>query len=346
MTGTVHFSVPESDRMDGHGHGHPRRPGGRLLRPVSMEEAENSVNEIHESLPRRAAVRLYRQISSGFNSRTIRCILVVSLCLNLIFAVLIGIFVGFWQSSREFESARGGSKVFAPGTDHLTCLPCSDNGIPGLVIAVRSKNGVCCTQDTVPGFDQSNRLFQLTTEYVRAHCPEKNSEPGGWSHHGGNGRPTNNDRYPSAAHLMLDVTKSKENLRLLPSGQHYLAWKTKDESGTSFISDDLRYVNGTITIPAAARYHMYSHLTFDTIMNQIPKQLVVDHSILRISRGAQQQLVLDRVTLTQNKIKSSDLEGTFELRQGDIIKVMVSYPSYLYNVPQTNAMGLFKLVFG
>nr|KAG5697685.1 hypothetical protein BaRGS_000570 [Batillaria attramentaria] len=227
--------------MDGHGHGHPRRPGGRLLRPVSMEEAENSVNEIHESLPRRAAVRLYRQISSGFNSRTIRCILVVSLCLNLIFAVLIGIFVGFWQSSREFESARGGSKVFAPD---------------------------------------------------------------------------------------------------------YLAWKTKDESGTSFISDDLRYVNGTITIPAAARYHMYSHLTFDTIMNQIPKQLVVDHSILRISRGAQQQLVLDRVTLTQNKIKSSDLEGTFELRQGDIIKVMVSYPSYLYNVPQTNAMGLFKLVFG
>lgn len=337
MTGTVHFDLPERDAMD-----HEARRQNRLLkRPVSMEEADNSVNEIHESLPRKAVVRLYRQFSSGFNSRTIRCILVVSLCLNLIFAVLIGIFVGFWQSSREFvEGTKAGSKVYAPGTDHLTCLPCLDNGdtLPGLVVAVRSRNGVCCTQETVPGFDQSKRLLQLTTEYVRSHCPE-NGQGGGsnWPQEG---------RSPaSAAHLMLDVLKSKENLRLLPSDQLYLAWKTSDETGTSFISEDLHYVNGTITVPTAARYHMYSHLTFDTILNQLPKQLVVDHTIMRISRGKQQSLVLDRVTLTSNNIKSSDLEGTFELRQGDVIKVMVSYPSYLYNVPQTNAMGLFKLVY-
>ena len=148
---TVHFDVPDSQHASRMG-----RPS--LLRPVSMEEADNSVNEIHESLPRKAAVRLYRQLSSGFNSRTIRCILVVSLGLNLIFAILVGIFVGFWQSSRELDVA-GTPRGSIPTKEQLySCFPCSEDGIPGLHISVRSQNGVCCTTDTVPGIETSNRL--------------------------------------------------------------------------------------------------------------------------------------------------------------------------------------------
>ena len=146
---TVHFDVPDSQHASRLG-----RPS--LLRPVSMEEADNSVNEIHESLPRKAAVRLYRQISSGFNSRTIRCILVVSLGLNLIFAVLVGIFVGFWQSSRELDLSASLTNV--PTKEQLSCFPCSEDGIPGLHISMRSKNGMCCTTDTVPGIETSNRM--------------------------------------------------------------------------------------------------------------------------------------------------------------------------------------------
>lgn len=161
MTGAVHFDLP--DAAD---HRSSSRASLRptLLRPVSVEEADNSVNEIHESLPRRAAIRLYRQISSGFNSRTIRCILIVSLCLNLIFAILIGIFVGFWQS-RELDFTASLYRTNVPDSNQLTCLPCTDKGIsgagkgiPGLTVSVRSKNGVCCTQDTVPGYEQAERL--------------------------------------------------------------------------------------------------------------------------------------------------------------------------------------------
>lgn len=162
MTGTVHFDVPDT-ALD---NSPPRLPGRRLLRPVSMEEADNSVNEIHESLPRRAAVRLYRQISSGFNSKTIRCILVVSLCLNMIFAVLIGIFVGFWKSSKEFESAMIPPNRIPPGADLLTCLPCTDQGIPGLAVYMRSRNGVCCTKDTVPGYDQADKMVSRCCTFL------------------------------------------------------------------------------------------------------------------------------------------------------------------------------------
>lgn len=127
----------------------------------------------------------------------------------------------------------------------------------------------------------------------------------------------------------------------------YLAWITKDETGSSFLSEDLQYVNGTITIPTAGRYHVYTHLTFDTNSNRLQNtQLVVDHSIIRVSRGHPEQLVLDKVNLHSREIKSSDLEGTFELKQGDIVKVVVSFPSFLYHLPQTNVFGLFKLVAG
>lgn len=339
MTGTVHFEVPDTSR--GAAARHSRPP---LLRPVSMEEAENSVNEIHESLPHRAAVRLYRQLSTGLNSKTIRCILVVSLGLNLIFAVLVGIFVGFWQSTRDFETAGALPRLAIPTQEQLySCFPCSEDGIPGLQIAVRSKNGVCCTTDSVPGYEQSNRLLQLTRDYVRAHCPDNSGN--GWQ----DGRPeTEGSREkPSAAHLTLDVLKSKDNLKLLSPKEHYLSWNVRDDTGVSFISDDLRYVNGTITIPTNGRYHVYTHLIFDTNSNKLnSEQLVVDHSITRISRGNPVYLLLDRVNLHSREIKSSDLEGTFELRQGDMIKVVVSYPSYLYNLPQTNVFGLFKLVSG
>jgi len=161
MTGTVHFDVPDSDHSPARHH--HTRPS--LLRPVSMEEADNSVNEIHESLPHRAAARLYRQLSTGFNSRTIRCILVVSLLLNLIFAVLLGIFVGFWQSTRVLDS--DSARVIAPlppltaAKQSLQCFPCPEEGIPGLTVTVRSKNGVCCTADTIPGSETSNRLVSL-----------------------------------------------------------------------------------------------------------------------------------------------------------------------------------------
>ncbi|KAL8578378.1 hypothetical protein ACOMHN_031752 [Nucella lapillus] len=343
MTGTVHFDVPDTPHSSRLG-----RPS--LLRPVSMEEADNSVNEIHESLPRKAAVRLYRQISSGFNSRTIRCILVVSLGLNLIFAVLLGIFVGFWQSSRELEAVPGGggggggSRVggLTPGSaDQLySCFPCSDDGVPGLHISVRSQNGVCCTTDRVPGIEQSYRFRELATDYVKAHCP-RNS--GG---RGSGGSQSYRER-PTAAHLTLNVTRSIDNLLTLPSGQHYLSWNVPDETGVSFISDDLRYVNGTLTIPSTGRYHVYTHLTFDTNNNKLRgQQLVVNHSITRISRGVSVDLLLDRVNLFSREIKSSDLEGTFEFQRGDVVKVIVSFPSYLYHIPQTNVFGLFKLVSG
>ena len=127
----------------------------------------------------------------------------------------------------------------------------------------------------------------------------------------------------------------------------YLSWNVRDDTGVSFISNDLRYVNGTITIPSDGRYHVYTHLTFDTNNNRLEsQQLVVDHSITRISRGTPVYLLLDRVNLHRREVKSSDLEGTFELRKGDQVKVIVSYPSYLYNLPQTNVFGLFKLVSG
>lgn len=340
MTGTVHFDVPDSS-ADPNSSSRLARP--QLLRPVSMEEADNSVNEIHESLPRKAAVRLYRQISSGFNSRTIRCLLVVSLGLNLIFAVLLGIFVGFWQSSRlEMDGGRASGTVMSiPTKEQLySCFPCSEEGIPGLRISVRSQNGVCCTTDNVPGFDQSNKLLQLTRDYVRAHCPDRSGSGSG----GDRGNQRDRER-PSAAHLTLDVVQSKALLKTLPAEQHYLSWNIRDDTGVSFISEDLRYVNGTITIPTSGRYHVYTHLTFDTTTNKLEtQQLVVDHSIARISRGSPVYLLLDRVNLLTRQIKSSDLEGTFEFHKGDIIKVVVSYPSYLYNLPQTNVFGLFKLV--
>ncbi|KAL8583245.1 hypothetical protein ACOMHN_013800 [Nucella lapillus] len=365
MTGTVHFDVPDHSVVDPNHHHHHssssssssrmNRPT-QLLRPVSMEEADNSVNEIHESLPRKAAVRLYRQISSGFNSRTIRCLLVVSLGLNLIFAILIGIFVGFWQSSRlEMDGGKsggggggggsgggGGAGVMnIPTKEQLySCFPCSEEGVPGLRISVRSQNGVCCTTDSVPGFDSSNKFLQLTRDYVRAHCPDKSGSGSG--NHGGNNR---NGQGPSAAHLTLNVAQSKKLLKDLPAQQHYLSWNVRDDTGVSFISDDLRYVNGTITIPTTGRYHVYTHLTFDTTTNKLEtQQLVVDHSIARISRGSNVYLLLDRVNLLSREIKSSDLEGTFEFRKGDVIKVVVSFPSYLCNLPQTNVFGLFKLV--
>lgn len=125
----------------------------------------------------------------------------------------------------------------------------------------------------------------------------------------------------------------------------YLVWNTDDTSGTSFLSSDLHYANGSITIPSTGRYHVYTHLTFDTNANVLSMgQLLVDHSVKKVSRGRTDHLLLDRVNLKQREIKSSDLEGTFELKQGDIINVAVSYPSYLYNLPQTNVFGLFKLV--
>ncbi|KAK7091027.1 uncharacterized protein [Littorina saxatilis] len=335
MTGTVHFDVPDT------AHSTSRSSRPFLSRNVSMEEADNSVNEIHESLPRKAAVRLYRQISSGFNSRTIRCILVVSLGLNLIFAILVGIFVGFWQSSRDFNTDSSADAISSmPTREQLySCFPCSEEGIPGLQMSVRSKNGVCCAKDSIPGFERSNRYLQLTRDYVRGHCPDKQDTE--W--------PSGNQKNdpPSAAHLTLDVSKSKKNLQDLHKDKHYLSWNVKDDTGISFISSDLRYVNGTITIPTQGRYHIYTHLTFDTYSNNLDQeQLVVDHSIARISRGSPTYLVLDKVNLQPRVVKSSDLEGTFELRQGDVVKVIVSYPSYLYNLPQTNVFGLFKLVSG
>lgn len=364
MTGTVHFDVPDTGRGSTARLHHNGSSSGRppLLRPVSMEEADNSVNEIHESLPHRAAVRLYRQLSTGLNSKTIRCILVVSLGLNLIFAVLVGIFVGFWQSTRGFEAGgdSGGMLVGGVGGDSspssssssrstyfsiptkeqlYSCFPCSDDGVPGLEMELRSKNGVCCTTDVLPGQDNSNRMLQLTRDYVRARCPDVT---------GGSGRPQQEGREkPSAAHLTLDVIQSKNNLKLLPVSDHYLSWNVRDDTGVAFISEDLRYANGTITIPTNGRYHVYTHLIFDTNSNRLQaEQLVVDHSVTRISKGQQIFLLLDRVNLHTREIKSSDLEGTFELRQGDVLKVVVTYPSYLYNLPHTNVFGLFKLVSG
>ena len=121
----------------------------------------------------------------------------------------------------------------------------------------------------------------------------------------------------------------------------------RDDTGVSFISNDLLYVNGTITIPTNGRYHVYTHLTFDTNTNRLPgQQLVVDHSVTRISRGTPVNLLLDRVNLCQREVKSSDLEGTFELQKGDRVKVIVSYPTYLYNLSETNVFGLFKLMSG
>ena len=162
MTGSVHFHVPCNDRT-----AQLQRPS--LLRPVSMEEADNSVNEIHESLPRKAAVRLYRQISSGFNSRTIRCVLLISLSVNLTFAVLVGVLVGFWQFSKEQNQRRetvlgtmgmsSGRYMSAKPSDVYSCFPCAESDeISGIRVTVRSKNGFCCTTDIVPGYEQSNGL--------------------------------------------------------------------------------------------------------------------------------------------------------------------------------------------
>ncbi|XP_076435329.1 uncharacterized protein LOC143275239 [Babylonia areolata] len=366
MTGTVHFDVPvtssssSSASNPAHHHHYPSSPSSSssrpaLLRPVSMEEADNSVNEIHESLPRKAAVRLYRQISSGFNSRTIRCLLVVSLGLNLIFGVLVGIFVGFWQSSRlelgggGGGAGAGGAVLNVPTKEQLyACFPCSEDGVPGLRITVRSQNGVCCTSDSVPWLRsvQQTDLFvrpshymivlKLTREYVRSHCPDKSGSD--------SSQKEQRDRVP-AAHLTLDVAESKALLKQLPDDKHYLSWNVQDETGATFISDGLRYANGTLTIPSSGRYHVYTHLTFDTTANKLEQpQLVVDHSIARISRGSPVYLLLDRVNLLARQIKSSDLEGTFEFRKGDVVKVVVSFPSYLYNLPQTNVFGLFKLL--
>lgn len=70
---------------------------------------------------------------------------------------------------------------------------------------------------------------------------------------------------------------------------------------------------------------------------------IIVHSLLWNSRGVSKSLLFAQVTLKRNEVKTTNIEGSFELLDGDVISVYLSHPSFLKNIRPANVFGLFML---
>lgn len=123
-----------------------------------------------------------------------------------------------------------------------------------------------------------------------------------------------------------------------------LVWVYTDSQHRTFLGDGVEYSKGQIKIHKPGKYHIYSHLTLTTNENPLSDgEKIIVHSLLWNTRGASKYLLFAQVTMKPNEVKSTNIEGSFELLEGDVVSVYVSHPSFLKNEFAANVFGLFSL---
>uniref|UniRef100_A0A0B6ZWM2 THD domain-containing protein n=1 Tax=Arion vulgaris TaxID=1028688 RepID=A0A0B6ZWM2_9EUPU len=343
----------------------PSKPSNKVRhnrvteRQISYEDAENCVNELSESFPALStrAHRLMRQVSGSFNNRTIKVALILSVVLNLLLGIPFGIFFGFWMSQKsESATDTSSSSSLSSPLGSLksysiieTCYPCSESDLDiGNRLKVKSKQNLCCTDDKVYVLENSPYVC-LTADVFKRRCMDSTDssrvplpcKSGSGSADRGNGQSV------VAAHLILDVEQTQSRIKDTSNRKQIaLVWVDNDAQRRTFMGEGVEYSNGQIKINKAGKYHIYSHMTLSTNENPLPeneKEKIITHSLLWNARGATKDLLFSQVTIKPNEVKSSDIEGSFELLEGDIISVYLSHPSFVKNVPPANVFGLFIL---
>ncbi|CAG5134009.1 unnamed protein product [Candidula unifasciata] len=339
----------------------PNKPANKVRhnriaeRQISYEDAENCVNEMSESFPALStrAHRLMRQVSGSFNNRTIKVALIMSVILNLLLGIPFGIFFGFWMSQKN--EAVVGTSLLSSSKDSNSyiiiesCFPCSDKDLDrNTRVKVKSKNNICCTDEKLFNFEGSP-YFCLTADVFKRQCVGNTDiarAPQPCTTGSGNSQSAGGQSL-AAAHLMLDVEQTKSRMKdSVHKNDINLVWLYRDVEHRTFVGDGVEYANGQITIHKAGKYHIYSHMTLSSNENPLPEhydEIIIVHSLLWNPRGASKHLLFSQVTLKPNEVKSTDIEGSFELREGDVISVYLSHPSFLKNVSPANVFGLFIL---
>ncbi|CAG5127214.1 unnamed protein product, partial [Candidula unifasciata] len=339
------------------------RHGRGTERQISYEDAENCVNEMSESFPALStrAQRLMRQVSGSFNNRTMKVALILSVILNLLLGIPFGIFFGFWMSQKNeaslSPSSREASLSSSSSLDSLKrlvgektyslrelCFPCSDTDLElDNRVKVNSKNSICCTEDKILHV-QDSPYYCVSGDVFRRRCMGGDlSLPVALPCKSG----SESRGAESAAHLMLDVDETKARMKNPSHNEIPLVWITRDPEHRTFVGKDVSYSSGHITIHKSGKYHLYSHMTLSSNENPLSEdegERIIVHSLLWNSRGVSKSLLFSQVTLKRNEVKSTNIEGSFELLDGDVISVYLSHPSFLKNIRPANVFGLFMLL--
>ncbi|XP_012943384.1 uncharacterized protein LOC101857902 isoform X2 [Aplysia californica] len=367
---TFDNSSPNPSKQSGRGR------HSRAERQISYEETENCVNEMSESFPglSNRAHRLMRQVSESFNFRTIKVALITSAILNLLLGIPFGVFFGIWISQKNEGASSSSSPSSSPSSSSSSssssslvpvdngwqnnqdlghalipvhgCYPCSDITSRGLKnrVKVKSRNDICCTEVKIPEMDGASFTFSYANT-MRGGDSDKQGFPCRGSGRGDLGYPI---EATAAAHMMLDVKQTKLNIKGHGHSEEYpLSWISDDpEGGLNFVGEGVYYSKGQITIRSSGKYHVYSQVTLSTTENPLDEgdaEKIIVHAIIAKSKGTPKTLVLSQVTIKQNEVRSTNMEGTFNFSKGDVISIYVSHPSFLKDVRPGNTFGLFKL---
>ncbi|XP_059170712.1 uncharacterized protein LOC131952174 isoform X2 [Physella acuta] len=305
---------------------HCTRPADRQ---ISYEDAENCVNEMSESFPALTtrAHKFMRQVSGSFNSRTIKIALILSVILNLLLAIPFGIFFGIWMSQKNdvTSPALSPSPSFSLDSNGRPfvklCVPCGKfNFELSHKVKVRSNNDICCADDL------SSAEYDILAPTSPGPGPNVYPQVLPCQLSG---------NVDAKAHLVLDVMTTKANVKNRPFPQNLFSWVSDHKDKNSYVGSGVKYSNGHFVIQKRGTYFIYNHLTLSTIENTLDinkTDLIIQHSIQKMEpgdHGKAVSLASNSLTLKRSEVRDSNVQGLFDLNEGDIVYVYLSYPSVL-----------------
>ncbi|XP_041353141.1 uncharacterized protein LOC121371369 [Gigantopelta aegis] len=282
----------------------------------------------------------YYRLQSAFNSRTVKCVFICSLILNLLLLFgmcVVGVFFG--MNYKKEDNPKHTEADFLGRGSQIGCYPCGERGIPSVDVLFRATNGYCCVDQTREDFQKVaiSKMFPNDTVAAVAarfgmsrakqlDCAKSN---------GSNRKQPAEYRVMTAAKLILDTTKSKES----PT----LKWQSR--ASGAYVMGAVDFSNNKLCLKTGGLVNLHSHFGLDTVNNELNngEEQFLTHSIYKQSGKQISSVAIEKLAMKQHTYRSADLETSERLRPGDCVYVYFSHPSLIYNLPISNYFEIIVL---